>query len=85
MADEPAPSLTPEQAKARLREAAGRITSKAVVARHPWPLLTVALVSGYAAGKGKLKPLLDQPWVVPLLLRVLGRWAVSVPAKKKSH
>ena len=77
MADAPSSALTPEQAKARLRQAAQKLTPSAALERHPWSLLAVALISGYAAGRGKFSPVLNQPWVVSLIVRSLGRWALT--------
>lgn len=73
MADASSPPLTPEQAKARLRQAAQKLTPMAALERHPWSLLAVALVSGYAAGRGTLPAVLNQPWIVSLIVRGLGR------------
>ena len=48
--DRPYP-LTPEQAKERLRAAAGEISPRQWLMRHPWRGVAVALVGGLVVGR----------------------------------
>lgn len=66
----PSDSLTPEEAKSRLREAAGRIGIGAWVRRHPYEALAAAVVCGLLMGdRGRGAAALREE-ILPLLLRV---------------
>lgn len=72
--------LTPEQAKARLRSAAERLSPGAWVRGHPWQVSGLAMVAGFIAariGSNGLPPGLHGRMLslavgaLPLLLRSL--------------
>jgi len=72
MADESSHPLTPAEAKTRLRQAAHRASPAGLVTHYPWQSVGLALIGGYAIGRGKLRPVLSQRWVTQLLWRMVS-------------
>gem|GEM_PF-3976103 len=57
--DDPTPhSLSPAQAKQRLRAAAARASLPYWVRQRPWQALLASLATGYLAGRTRITPLL---------------------------
>lgn len=69
-------SLTPEEAKARLRAAAQGTSPKVWISQHKWGILAVALAGGFLAGRTRVpimaRAILMQQ-LTPLLLTALSQ------------
>ncbi|WKE65312.1 hypothetical protein PVT67_16855 [Gallaecimonas kandeliae] len=69
--------LTPDEAKARLRQAADQASLGLWVGRHPWPVMAAALVGGFVVGRIGVTALARTPLArrfAPVLLRLVWDW-----------
>lgn len=67
-------TLTPEQAKARLREAAQELGVNHWVGQHTWRVLALALVGGYVVGHLRIPALMGTRLVQRVLPVLLTTW-----------
>lgn len=85
MASEPSHPLTTEEAKARLRLAAQRVSPTTLIEKFPLQSISLALIGGFVIGRRHLQTVGASLLVSPLLLRVASNGLLKLMSKSAKH